>query len=271
MRKYIVLASLMTFITLFLVSCGEVENVTENSAENQVSQKSFAVQTGQYDIGVIPETVYSCPGDQLATIYMDNEDDNPETYSNGWTGAFEITEPHKNLKMHFCRVDGNNFKPFFNAYDTDDHYAVLKLGDYCPEGSYDFSRYFDNEDDNNQNSSYGLIEPNVVNSNATLNFCLFIARDYNSGIQGFFPDLGFEYGVFGYNGSMNSAHWTAGGMIHNDDEDDDNNNQFSAVNSQVEELAKQIIEPQDGANSNWMGFISMWENTNMYLVKAYVQ
>jgi hypothetical protein len=46
--------------------------------------------------------------------------------------------------------------------DKQRFYAVLKLGQTCPNGSSEFSRSFDNGDDDNSNSASGPIAPTFL-------------------------------------------------------------------------------------------------------------
>ena len=58
-------------------------------------------------------------------------------------------------------------------------YAVLRLDDQCPVGSYPFRRTHDTEDDWGQNFVYGPVWPNSVGSNADFEYC-FVPKDPNS-------------------------------------------------------------------------------------------
>ena len=77
------------------------------------------------------------------------------------------------------------------AYD----YVVLRLGDSCPAGSFQFARHHDTEDSNNKNDHTGNIGPNVVEKkkDATLEYC-FVPRDSSSSKK--YPFDNKAYGVF---------------------------------------------------------------------------
>ncbi|RKH95804.1 hypothetical protein [Corallococcus sp. AB038B] len=181
---------------------------------------------GPYDIGVIPKNGFSCPTNSLfTTIYMDDEDSSNANYTWGWIGATE--QNRYGTKFGFCRVNGTQFRPLSHNANLNvfqETYAVLKLGDYCPMGSKEFIRHFDNEDRNNANSYTGFPWPNVINSNTTLRFCMF-EPSYGYSMPSF-PNLGVEYGVFAPS-HYASPHWLAAGFIHTDDEDRNNANWFS--------------------------------------------
>lgn len=175
---------------------------------------------GAFDIGVIPAT-RSCPANSEAiTINMDDEDRRNANSRGGWQGAIISAG---NTSFFFCRVDGQLFRPLTTQFnDTPNHYAVLKLGAECPNNSLDFARGFDNEDDNNANSSSGNIAPNVSNGNTTLRFCFFRSDAIT---MGGFPDVGFSYGVFA---AANFSRRIETGFVHTDDEDSSNANSYSA-------------------------------------------
>ena len=218
---------------------------TQRLAEGEtVATVEQSLVDNQFAVGVIPVGpggsveggIYgtTCPADsQLVTIYMDDEDDqnrsgwgewrlpqDPDTgglYSfNGW-----------NSPLRFCKVNGQDFHPrTTNINDKANFYAVLKLGISCPNGSTQFTRYFDNEDDSNANSRSGPIAPNVSNTNTTLVFCFFRS---GSVTMSDFPFLGIPYAVyhdfegaqpFPYNLETKSKHTS-------DDEDDGNQNSMS--------------------------------------------
>ncbi|HEX6292208.1 MAG TPA: hypothetical protein VFZ66_23670 [Herpetosiphonaceae bacterium] len=181
-------------------------------------------------VGVIPSTG-SCPTGQLVTIHMDDEDNNNANGRGGWIGATTSTN---NTTFRFCRVPGSLFRALSTTNQPQRHYAVLKLGSVCPAGSVEFGRYFDNEDNNNQNWSSGPITPNVSTNNTTLRFCLFRAA---STTMSAFPNLGFSYGVFAP-ASFSQA--LATGYVYTDDEDWWNANGYMAGSGWISD-AQQIV------------------------------
>jgi hypothetical protein len=189
-----------------------------------------------YDVGVIP-SVRSCPaGSEAIVIRMDDEDDNNENSRGGYHGA--IFSDHNGTEFFFCRIDGRVLRSYQPPGFSARPYAVLKLGSFCPNGSFEFFRRFDNEDDSNNNWSFGNIAPNVSDSNTLLRFCLF-----NSGSSmTFFPNLGFSYGVF----STFIEQFAPSGFVYTDDEDDSNNNGYG-VPAGLGPIARAIVT--DGANT----------------------
>ncbi len=177
-----------------------------------------------FDVGVIAEADTSCPGETI-TIRTDDEDSKNKNQRGGWNGAFVSDS---NTRMTFCRVDGSVFKHFGSTTSRLNDYAVLKLGALCPHGSAAFSRYFDNEDDNNKNWSIGDIRPSEQGSNTRLQFCVFSGSSNSTRRMSSLPSLGFGYGVFA---SPEFNHGRTYGYVRTDDEDDNNNNSTSGTSA----------------------------------------
>jgi hypothetical protein len=222
----------------------------DEAADNDVagSENEIAQAVGSYPVGVIPDGSNACPStsDEI-TIYMDDEDtDNANSHSN-WIGK---TESSANTRFHFCRVDGNLFKPFSTVSslsDMRDDYAVLKLGPACPPGSVEFNRFFDNEDSHgNSNSFDGDIAPNESTHNTRLFFCMFRAAQLGAMTTiGVFPEvsLGFHYGV------LAPADFNHGAITHGQfrtDEEDDDDQSSLTVPAQASTAARRIVEPISG-------------------------
>jgi hypothetical protein len=131
-----------------------------------------------------------------------------------------------NTTLRFCKVNGQGFKHLTTSVnDKAKFYAVLKLGQTCPNGSSEMTRYFDNEDDSNANSSSGPIAPNTMNSNTRLRFCYFHA---GSSTMASFPSLGVQYAVFhDYDVSPQPSFVISKRWVYSDDEDDANENSSS--------------------------------------------
>jgi hypothetical protein len=160
------------------------------------------------DIGVIPENK-TCPTsthgiNELVEIFMDNEDRSNDNYSVGWIGA---TLSRKDTTLRFCRVEGNKFMPL----NTSEPYAVLQLGNTCPNGSRSVLKKISNEAWNNFSSlNYIKAFPNKIERTPTnykyyeyvianLYFCVFTNGDK---VMYDFPSFHdneerFHYGVFG--------------------------------------------------------------------------
>jgi hypothetical protein len=192
---------------------------------------SALTAAGTYDVGVISGG--SCPNP--VTIYMDDEDSSNNSSLSGWVGATS-----SQTRFQFCRVDGSAFKNISSWCSTvrTNSYAVLKLGTTCPNGSVEFSRYFDNEDSGNNNSNSGNISPSTQDSGGTrLKFCGFLQDNPTVDIRcawptspldlNNFPILGFAYGVFA---GPRVATAFESGAIYTDDEDSSNSNNWDLSN-----------------------------------------
>jgi len=110
---------------------------------------------------------------------------------------------HDDTRLHFCRVDGQLFKPFPAEAGVAGAYAVLKLDDQCPPGAIEVSKAINNDDGARANGSLGDIRPNISSNElpfgtfTELHFCLFPpASDDSVPTLSTLPFLGFSYAVF---------------------------------------------------------------------------
>ena len=121
-------------------------------------------------VGLLTEDSELCQNEKAYSwIMMDTEDTNPTT-------GFEILPrpngivgyPNKNLGFSYCA------QAFTSMPKVPFDYIVLKMDTTCPSGSYEFARYHDTEDINNNNTHTGDVWPNYVEtgSNMTLEYCL---------------------------------------------------------------------------------------------------
>lgn len=127
-------------------------------------------------------------------------------------------------------------------------YAVLRLDDDCPVGTYAFRRHHDTEDDNNKNSYEGEISPNLVKSNADLEYC-FVPADSLSALEYPFDET---YGIFAAESSAVLRH----SKIKVDDEDSDNANSWKWY-SAPEEIQSRIENIVNGG-SNTIYHVVRW-------------
>ncbi|WP_224245990.1 hypothetical protein [Hyalangium gracile] len=206
-----------------------------------------------YFVGVIPQTVSATPsaadcppGASLVYFHFDDEDSDNENNRSGWIGAIKSYE---NTIFYYCRVDGRQFKPLSTTNSVANHYALIRLGTACPPGSTAFSRYWDNENNNNINSRWTSsgnaldFGPNSVvadSQNSIMHFCLFRS---GTDTMSDFPNLGIHYGVFAAPGFSKAIQ---SGWVYTDDEDSTNDNSMSA-----DADAQRIIAPtgSDGRNT----------------------
>ncbi|MBR5693692.1 MAG: hypothetical protein IKX42_08365 [Fibrobacter sp.] len=148
-----------------------------------MASMSFATR-----IGVLMNSS-SCETGETVVIDMDVEDSNNDTKV--VDGKKEnLPNPGVSLGGHvifkYCVLNVSS------ATQVKFDYAVLRLDKKCPSGAQPFQRHHDNEDSNNANHSSGKISPNVVNKDATLEYC-FVPKDSKSKVD--YP-VGKNYGVF---------------------------------------------------------------------------
>ena len=95
--------------------------------------------------------------------------------------ASKLTGP----KPNGVSVSGRNVYFGYCAYEYDElprvsyDYAVFRMDDNCPVGTYPFRRHHDTEDSQGSNYVHGPLWPSSVGSNADLEFC-FVPKDPNS-------------------------------------------------------------------------------------------
>jgi hypothetical protein len=165
-------------------------------------------------------------------IHMDDEDDANGTQSyvktgysstswSPYTDEFRgIWKAQAETGLEFCRESRDTLPRIKNDY------AVLSFSDDCPVNSIPFARFADNEDDNNQNTNSGAIEPSYQYAAPThgytyMRFC-FVRGDSSSTDA---PWLALGHGALsdGYKEVLNCPehYWHI-----QDDEDIGNTNYF---------------------------------------------
>jgi hypothetical protein len=156
-----------------------------------------------------------------------------------------------NTTLRFCRVSGADFKNLASdVSDAPNHYAVLLLGDACPDGAVMLTTRIDNEDRGNDNYALGDIAPSKSNRETSLtqlSFCFF--RGGPSTMTSF-PDLGMDYAVFhDFDGEYQPSWVLRKKWIHSDDEHSEGNtNAYFPVSApEVPDFMK-IVEMPIGAN-----------------------
>jgi hypothetical protein len=253
MRSHLILTILFTTIAA-LPSCAPPDE-----ADPEVDSTGQAIGAW-FDVGVIPNGT-TCPVGVYGEIYMDCEDSGtfswsgskpPFTQQSGWVGGWAVNSNSGGVTMRYCRVDGTQFKSITtDPNDASKFYMVLKMGSQCPNGSVNVQRYFDNEDDN-RNRVAGDVQPNIVNSNTTLNFCLFKSAQNGAPVATDFPNFqNMPYGVFGVPNSKSLA----SGFVITDDENSGNNNHYSSEDTNSGLQAQKIIVPLNSDDDTRMNLI----------------
>lgn len=166
-----------------------------------------------YRIGVLKNTTSSCS--EVVTIRLDTEDDDARTKitrpknDNATVGIVRTDRASGGVTFTYC-VQNVTSMPA-SSFD----YAVLRLDSRCPTGSFAFARHHDCEDDDNNNKKSGNYSPNVIDKNATLEYCFAPASSSTKK----YP-FSKEYGVFAKPDPAISG--VAQYSLYVDDEDDRN-------------------------------------------------
>jgi hypothetical protein len=197
---------------------------------------------------------------QNINIIMDCEDNNPASSKSGWTGA-SLVNGAKNVELVFFLTDISLFSPM-RDYD----YAILRLDANLPNGVSSFTRYFDNEDDDNNNKTIydegNMHLPTYINSygpctfeaNTKLMFYYF-PKNPNTSNTHLSDDVGISYGVLGSFGDYQ-------GYIISDDEDKNNKNTMYA-----EMYNRTTGTYTRGSYGNISGLIEVGANTKLYICR----
>lgn len=233
-------------------ACGSltVSATTDGSVQSQGF--TLNARCTDSDIGVLAEGSCADPEENV-TIHMTDEAPSNTSAVSGWVGSAT-----SGTMLRFCRLYGSGFRQLATSTtDVRDRYSVLRLGGACPNGSFAWSRRFDNEDTGNSNWATGWLGPNVVNTDATLQFCFFgggtptmsgfpVIRK-NAGDNSSTP---IHYGVLGPSNLYGAL---ASGSIYTDDEDTNNVDQITC-----------------GAQCSRIQLSSMFANNNtlLYTVKV---
>ena len=145
------------------------------------------------------------------TITLDVEDHNNNTQVTGGVDDHPgIVFRSKDLvDFKYCVIDGSGVLPRAR-YD----YVVLRTSQFCPLGTYPFTRHHDTENNRNANAPKGslAVSPSVIDDNATLEYCL--VRAVSDGAA--YP-FSASYGIFADNPNINNIVYTE---FRVDDEDD---------------------------------------------------
>jgi len=233
--KSIMLFLAFNIILNALASCGISDEQQQDSFENVLKNSS----NNPVKVGVLKKNSPNIRCRDEFTFYLDLEDgNNSNKIISGDKNPPGIQISNGGVRFTYCRLDiDGEYGPIPRVpYD----YIVLRLSDNCPFGTYPFRRYHDTEDDNNSNSNPGNIGSNVINRNATLEYC-FVPADKNSILEYPFED---DYGIF--------ANISSAAIIHSeiklDDEDDSNNNSWNWYKT-PNDIQTRIKEIMNG-NSN---------------------
>lgn len=192
---------------------------------------SYAYNFGDR-IGVLKtDKNYKCPNGEVV-IDLDVEDSSNRTK----VASGDKNPPGISLGGHavftYCIFDAQNL------VDVPFDYVVLRLDGVCPAGGMWFARHHDTEDHKNANDYKGDIWPSVVNSNATIEYCLMPKKE---GSKNKYPikkaQHGEKYGVFANPDLNKVSSYIKHSEIYIDDED----NQEKKV---VRETCYEYMDPE---------------------------
>jgi hypothetical protein len=254
-------------VSLALGACaarvGELESGDRpyDDEDTELGASEAALNTSTPYVGIIPAGdlaapgVASCPdgtNGTLVGIRMDDEDSgnndqltvgsqNYSGHNASVGGLIHSSSPRRaggNSWIKYCP----RYMPSLPALSHD--YAVLSASNVCPQGSYRFSRRFDNEDSSNHNETVGDISPHSSDTNggATwLHFCFVRAQ---SGAPSWSSE--FDNSLIFTNGPVANK-----GAFRTDDEDSDNHNSYS------------VPAPGAGYTSRMQALVSSGSNTTL--------
>jgi len=205
------------------------------NTKNTTDCIDFVLENRMQKIGLLKKNSSLYCADEVS-FYMDLEDsDNRSRIISGDKNPPGIVLSSGGVRFTYCPVtvgDGGTYNSIPRVpYD----YVVLRLSENCPEGTYPFRRYHDNEDSKNNNSHSGDLGPNSISDNSTLEYC-FVPAQEDSDLE--YP-FSVSYGVFANYSSESIVH----SEIYLDDEDSKNNNSWYFYNtpSDIETRVKNIM------------------------------
>jgi hypothetical protein len=234
-------------------ACGSVSVTTTTDGSVTSAGFTLGARCTATDIGVLADGNCADPEENI-TVHMTDEAPVNNSYVSGWVGSASV-----GTILRFCRLYGGGFAHLgASTTDTRNRYSVLRLGATCPNGSFAWSRRFDNQDTNNTNWAVGWLGPNTVNSDTTLQLCFFgggattmssfpVIRKAAGG--GSSPAI--HYGVLGPSNLYGAL---AAGTVYTDDEDSNNINQITC-----------------GTECSRIQFSSMMATNNTYLYMTKVR
>ena len=196
------------------------------------------------------------PNEPTIYIRLDTEDSDGATkIKKGDKSPNGITLSNSSIRFTYCVYE---FSELPRApYD----YAVLKLDEQCPTGTYPVKRHHDCENSNPDNQGFGPMWPNKIGSDADLEYC-FVPKASNSTLV--YPFAGLlsnatKTSIFANVSNSNLAH----SEIYIDDENKKNKNSWNYYNAG---WLKDRIEAIMSGDKNTYYHVVKWKGT--YLNKS---
>ncbi|MCQ2229404.1 MAG: hypothetical protein MJZ13_06620 [Bacteroidales bacterium] len=235
------------------------------------ANKSFANYSTDAYVGVIKtDKKLGCGKyDEIEIRYDCENGHSNNTHSSGYKGLWDVRQ---NITMRFCLVHNGCFGNTYNSYGVINFYKNEKSPNWEPRSNVSMLEvHMDAEDHHDERTVMKYIDKQKntieekkdfgtvhIDKNGNLNFELIVYLGDGSH-YGSFPDLGFEYGVFGtiFN-EFEKDYGDYYGHVHSDDEDNNNANTICIKGG------KSI----KNLTPSYEGVIHMGRNTDFYLTKV---
>ena len=245
----------------------------ERESEAEAASGNKAVAATQY-VGVVKDK--TCGKYDEIRIYYDCEDKRNHTKSGGFVGGWHITH---NITMRFCMVPANLFKRTKNYYavmnfSPDTHFqndeghkdvGLLRVYMDAEDNDSGTSIFYTRHGSNEIKDTYGIHAHNArVAGKGNLNFQMFYFKPNNNSTESY-PDLGFDYGVFGVLYPENKENEHRQGYVYSDDEDKNNGNLIDAYVDRTNTDTRDSNTDMRG--QNFYGIIQVDGNTTFHIAK----
>ena len=253
-----------------------IDMLRERISEAEAESGNKAVATSQY-VGVIKDQ--TCGKYDEIRIYYDCEDKRNKTKSGGFVGGWHVTH---NITMRFWMVPANLFKR------TKNYYAVMN---FSPDTYFQNDKghrdvgllhvYMDAEDSNSgtdifytknggmeERDKYGFHSHKArVEGNGNLSFQLFYFKPNDNSTENY-PDLGFDYGVFGLLYPEDKENKYRQGYVYSDDEDKNNGDYMRQV---VDKEYTNLKDADEVGAYDFYGIIKVDGNTTFHIAKIFTK
>ena len=231
-----------------------------------IESKNGSVLSGKHPdfksrIGLLTKNISSCESyykgitnEPHIYVRLDTEDKNGATkIKKGDKEPNGVTVNSSSIRFTYCVYE---FSELPRApYD----YAVLKLDEQCPAGSYSVKRHHDCENSDPENELFGAMWPSKVGRDADLEYC-FVPKATNSTLV--YPFTGLtnakNTAIFANVSNSNLSH----SEIYVDDEDKNNKNSWTYS----ADWLKSRIETVMSGKNNTTYHVVKWKGT--YLAKS---
>lgn len=250
-----------------------IDMLRERIREEETASGNKAVAATQY-VGVVKDQ--TCGKYDEIRIYYDCEDKRNHTKSGGFVGGWHITH---NITMRFCMVPANLFKRTKNYYavmnfSPDTHFqndeghkdvGLLRVYMDAEDNDSGTSIFYTRHGGNEIKDTYGIHAHNArVAGKGNLNFQMFYFKPNNNSTESY-PDLGFDYGVFGVLYPENKENGHRQGYVYSDDEDKNNGNLIDAYVDRTNTDTRDSNTDMRG--QNFYGIIQVDSNTTFHIAK----